>query len=55
MVSKGELEMMICPETFYEYNLKGKTADQIMTVIRSLKQQIGKLKNTMETPPATEE
>ena len=42
--------MMICPETFYEYNLKGKTVDQIMTVIRSLKQQIGKLKNTMEHP-----
>lgn len=42
--------MMICPETFYEMNLKGKTAEQIMTVIRSLKQEIGRLKNIVEHP-----
>ena len=42
--------MMICPETFYEYNLKGKNAKQIMTVIRGLKQEIGRLKNIMEHP-----
>ncbi len=42
--------MMICPETFYEMNLKGKTAEQIMTVIRGLKKEIGRLKNVMEHP-----
>lgn len=42
--------MMICPETFYEYNLKGKNADQIMTVIRGLKREMGRLKNVMEHP-----
>ena len=42
--------MMICPETFYEMNLKGKNAAEIMTVIRSLKQEIGKLKNLVENP-----
>ena len=42
--------MMICPETFYEYNLKGKNAEQIMSAIRGLKQEIGHLKNTMEHP-----
>ena len=42
--------MMISPESFYEMNLKGKKADQIMTVIRSLKQGIGRLKNVVEHP-----
>jgi hypothetical protein len=42
--------MMICPETFYEMNLKGKTPEQIMTVIRSLKREIGRLKNIVERP-----
>ena len=42
--------MMICPETFYEMRLKGKTPEQIMSVIRGLKQEIGKLKNFMEHP-----
>ena len=42
--------MMISPETFYEMNLKGKKADQIMTVIRGLKQEIGRLKNVVEHP-----
>lgn len=42
--------MMICSETFYEMNLKGKTAEQIMTVIRSLKREIGRLKNIAEHP-----
>ena len=42
--------MMICPETYYEENLKGKTASQIMTAIRGLKQGIIRLKNTMEHP-----
>ncbi len=42
--------MMISPEAFYEMNLKGKTADQIMTVIRGLKQEIGRLINIVEHP-----
>lgn len=42
--------MMISPETFYEMNLKGKTKEQIMTVIRGLKREIGRLKNIMEHP-----
>ena len=42
--------MMTCPETFYEMRLKGKTPEQIMTVIRGLKREITKLKNFMEHP-----
>ena len=42
--------MMICPETFYEEKLKGKTTAEIMTVIRGLKQEIGRLKNIAEHP-----
>lgn len=42
--------MMISPEVYYEIFLKGKTAEQIMTAIRGLKQKIGYLKNTMEHP-----
>lgn len=42
--------MMISPEVFYQGYLKGKTKEQIMSVIRSLKQEIGRLKNTREHP-----
>lgn len=42
--------MMISPETYYEINLKGKTAEQILSAIRGLKNEIGHLKNTMEHP-----
>lgn len=42
--------MMISPEGYYEEYLKGKTAAQIMTVIRGLKNEIGHLKNKMEHP-----
>ncbi len=42
--------MMISPEGYYEMNLKGKTAEQIMSAIRGLKQEIGHLKNVMEHP-----
>ena len=42
--------MMICPETFYELRLKGKTPEQIMSAIRGLKQEIGRLKNIVEHP-----
>ena len=39
---------MISPETYYEEYLKGKTKEQIMSAIRGLKQEIGRLKNTLE-------
>jgi hypothetical protein len=42
--------MMICPKTYYENNLKEKTAAQILSAIRRLKQEIGRLKNTIENP-----
>jgi len=42
--------MMISPEGYYEEYLKGKTKEQILTIIRGLKQEIGHLKNTMEGP-----
>ena len=42
--------MMISPEGYYEEHLKGKNAEQIMTAIRGLKQEIGHLKNIMERP-----
>lgn len=42
--------MMIGPEAYYEFNLKGKTADQIMTRIRSLGREIARLKRVLEHP-----
>lgn len=42
--------MMISPNYFYEENLKGKSAKEILTVIRSLKRKINRLKNIMEHP-----
>lgn len=42
--------MMIGPEAYYEFNLKGKTADQIMTKIRSLRREIARLKRGLEHP-----
>lgn len=42
--------MMISPESYYEMNLKGKNAKQVMSVIRGLKKEIGHLKNVMEHP-----
>lgn len=42
--------MMICPETYYEEYLKGKTVDEIMSAIRGLKREIGHLKNIIENP-----
>ena len=42
--------MMISPETYYEENLKGKTATQILFAIRGLKQEISRLKNNIENP-----
>ena len=42
--------MMISPGVYYEEYLKGKNAEQIMTVIRSLKREISRLKNIIEHP-----
>lgn len=41
--------MMISLESHYEEYLKGKTKEEIMTAIRGLKQEIGRLKNSMES------
>ena len=40
--------MMISPETYYEMKLKGKSQEEIMKKIRSLKIQIGQLKRSIE-------
>lgn len=40
--------MMISPETYYEEYLKGKTKEQILSTILGLKQELGRLKNTLE-------
>lgn len=42
--------MMSSPNTFYEMRLKGKSPEEIMTVIRNLKREIGRLKNILEHP-----
>ena len=42
--------MMISPESYYEEYLKGKTKEEITTAIRGLKQEIGRLKSTLENP-----
>ncbi|RVU55861.1 hypothetical protein EF514_01220 [Anaerosphaera multitolerans] len=42
--------MMISPETYYDHNLKGKSASEILSKIRGLKNEIGRLKNLMESP-----
>lgn len=42
--------MMISPEGYYEFYLKGKTQEQIKSVIRGLKNEVGHLKNVMEHP-----
>ncbi|MGM9942308.1 MAG: hypothetical protein ACI32N_10040 [Bulleidia sp.] len=40
--------MMISPETYYEMNLKGKSQQEILKEIRSLKREIGQLKKSLE-------
>ena len=42
--------MMASPEWYYEENLKGKTAEQIMTQIRSLKRKIYRLREVIDHP-----
>ena len=41
--------MMISPEAFYEENLKGKSAGEILRVIKSLKREINRLKKIAES------
>lgn len=41
--------MMISPEGFYEEELKGKSADEIQSKIRGLKNEIGRLKSVIES------
>jgi hypothetical protein len=41
---------MIYPETYYEEYLKGKTPEEILKAIRSLKREITRLKNIAEHP-----
>ncbi len=40
--------MMISPDSYYEFVLKGKTKDELMTEIRSLKREINCLKRSIE-------
>lgn len=40
---------MISPEKFYEMKLKGKSADEIQSRIRGLKNEIGRLKSLIES------
>lgn len=42
--------MMISPETYYEFELKGKTVEEIKEEIRALKEEIAQLKYKMEDP-----
>lgn len=42
--------MMISPEMYYEENLKGQTAEEIMRCIRSLKYDISSLKRMIDQP-----
>jgi len=42
--------MMISPETYYEFELKGKTAAEIEKEIQSLRKTISDLKYRMEDP-----
>lgn len=42
--------MLICSESFYELEIKGKSETEIRSKIRSLKRQIGLMKNHLENP-----
>ncbi len=46
---------MISPETYYEENLQGKSADEIMVCIEDLKKEIDDLKATMADPEYAQE
>ena len=40
--------MMISPESYYEFHLKGKSSNEILTAIRGLKRDISRLKKEIE-------
>ena len=42
--------MMVSPEWYYEENLKGKNADQIRSIIRSLQRKIRQLQKEVDNP-----
>ena len=42
--------MMVSPEWYYQEKLEGKTADQIASVIRSLKRKIKRLEKVVANP-----
>lgn len=42
--------MMLSPESYYEIHLKDKSEEELRSVIRGLKNELGQLKNTMEHP-----
>ncbi len=42
--------MMIDPETYYEMYLKGKSPEQLLTEIRSLRREIARLRRELEDP-----
>ena len=42
--------MMVSPEWYYEENIKGKSTDQIASIIRSLKQKIKQLEKVVANP-----
>lgn len=49
-VAGGEMNIMISPETYYEFELKGKGQKEILSRIRSLKREISRLKRELENP-----
>ena len=42
--------MMVSPEWYYEEHLKGKNADQIRSIIRSLQRKIRQLQKEVDNP-----
>lgn len=42
--------MMVSPETYYEYQIKGKTREQILYLIVKLKRNMAQLKRNLEYP-----
>lgn len=46
--------MMVCPEYIYNTEMKGKDADTLLRLIRSLKRHIGRNKKILEHPDGNE-
>ena len=42
--------MMICPDAYYEINLKGKDKEYILSAIREMQDEIARLKELMDNP-----